>query len=102
MKQCTEYIRGLRFKLRMMGIPCTEPSFVFGDNKSVLNNVSMPDSVLKKKCHSIAYNFVREGVARNEWLISYIPTKENIADLLTKPLHGEQRMYLVRQVQRHL
>ena len=102
MKQCTEYIRGLRFKLRMMGIPCTEPSFVFGDNKSVLNNVSMPDSVLKKKCHSIAYNFVREGVARNEWLISYVPTKENIADLLTKPLHGEQRMYLVRQIIRHL
>ena len=102
MKQCTEYVRGLRFKLRMMGIPCMDPSFIFGDNKSVLNNVSMPDSVLKKKCHSIAYNFVREGVARREWLITYVNTKNNIADMLTKPLHGEHRMSLVRQVQRHL
>ena len=26
MKQCTEYIRGLRYKLRMMGIACPEQS----------------------------------------------------------------------------
>ncbi|KAL7548388.1 hypothetical protein ACHAWF_011678, partial [Thalassiosira exigua] len=25
MKQATEYARGLRYKLRMMGIPCNEP-----------------------------------------------------------------------------
>ena len=66
MKQCTEYIRGLRFKLRMMGISCSQPSLIYGDNKSVLANASMPDSVLKKKAHSIAYNFVREGVVRKE------------------------------------
>ena len=102
MKQCTEYVQGLRFKLRMIGIPCADPSYIFGDNKSVLNNVSIPDSVLKKKCHSIAYNFVREGVARREWLVTYISTKDNIAGMLTKPLYAEHRMNLVRQVQRHL
>ena len=58
MKQCMEYIRGLRFKLRMMGIPSSQPSLVYGDNKSVLADASLPDSVLKKKAHSIAYNFV--------------------------------------------
>ena len=102
MKQCTEYIRGLRFKLRMMGIPCSVPSLIYGDNKSVLSNASMPDSVLKKKAHSIAYNFVREGVVRKEWLLAYINTKENIADFLTKPLSGEQRVKLIRQVLHHL
>ncbi len=35
MKQATEYIRGLRYKLRMMGITVDEPAFVFGDNQSV-------------------------------------------------------------------
>ena len=29
MKLCTEYVRGLRYKLRMMGIACEEPTFVF-------------------------------------------------------------------------
>ena len=32
MKQCTEYLRGLRYKLRMMGIPCDGPSYAYGDN----------------------------------------------------------------------
>ena len=102
MKQCTEYIRGLRFKLRMMGIPCSVPSLVYGDNKSVLVNASMPESVLKKKAHSIAYNFVREGVARKEWLLAYINTKDNIADFLTKALSGDQRLKLIRQVLHHM
>ena len=102
MKQCTEYMRGLRFKLRMMGIPCSVQSLVYGDNKSVLANASMPDSVLKKKAHSFAYNFVCEGVARKEWLLVYINTKDNIADLLTKPLSGDQRLKLIRQVLHHL
>ena len=32
MKHCCEYIRGLRYKLRMMGIPCEGPTFIQGDN----------------------------------------------------------------------
>ena len=63
MKQCTEYLRGLHYKLRMMEIPVTGPSYVFEDNKSVLPNTRVPDLVLRKKSNSIAYNFVREGAA---------------------------------------
>ena len=51
----------------MMGIPVEGPAFVFGDNQSVLANTSKPHSVLKKKSSLIAYHFVREGVAKNEW-----------------------------------
>ena len=36
MKQCCEYVRGLRYKLRMMGILVDLPSYIFGDNQSVL------------------------------------------------------------------
>ena len=32
MKQCCEYLRGLRYKLHMMGIPCDGPSHIYGDN----------------------------------------------------------------------
>ncbi|CAJ1963375.1 unnamed protein product, partial [Cylindrotheca closterium] len=47
MKLCCEYLRGLRYKLRMMGIPVLGPSFIYGDNKkSVLANTSIPDSQL--------------------------------------------------------
>ena len=58
MKQCCEYVCGLRYKLRMMGISCEDPTFIYGDNQSVLANTTIPDSTLKKKSHSIAYHFV--------------------------------------------
>jgi len=102
MKQCCEYIRGLRFKLRAMGIPCEDPTFLFGDNQSVLWNTTIPDSTLKKKSNSIAYHFVREGCARDEWQTTYVNTHENPADLLTKPLSGEKRATFVRMVQHHI
>ena len=88
MKECCEYLRGLRYKLRMMGIPCGFPSYIYGDNQSVLVNSSVPTSVLKKKSCSIAYHFVREGVAADEWRVTYISTDYNVADSLTKSLRG--------------
>ena len=103
MKQCTEYIRGLRYKLRMMGIPINGPAFVYGDNQSVLANTTIPDSTLKKKSQSIAYHFVREGVAKDEWRTAYVNTHENPADLLTKPLPaGEKRHTFVKMILYHI
>lgn len=99
MKACCEYLRGLRYKLRMMGIPLEHCCFVYGDNKSVLCNTKMPDSTLKKKHHSVAYHFVREGCARDEWRTTYIDTKDNCADILTKNLvNGINRKRKVRSV----
>jgi hypothetical protein len=70
MKQLCKYLRGLRYKLRMMGIPVLGPTYIQGDNQSVLANTTIPESTLKKKNQSIAYHFVREGVARGEWRTS--------------------------------
>ena len=103
MKQCCEYLRGLRYRLRMMGIPCEGPAYVYGDNQSVLANTTIPDSTLKKKSQSIAYHFVREGAARDEWRTAYVNTHENEADLLTKLLpSGDKRKGFVRRVLHHI
>lgn len=103
MKEATEYIRALRYKLRMMGIPVEGPAYVFGDNQSVLANTTNPGSVLKKKCTAVAYHVVREGVARGEWITAYINTHLNIADLLTKPMTaGEKRNGFVKKILQHI
>ena len=91
MKQCCEYVRGLRYKLRMMGISVDLPTFTFGDNQSVLSNTSKPHSTLKKKSASIAFHFVREGVAKDEWRTTYLNTDHNPADMLTKSLPGGEK-----------
>jgi hypothetical protein len=55
-----------------MGIPCEGHAYVHGDNQLVLANTSIPDSTLKKKNQSIAYHFICEGAARDEWRTSYV------------------------------
>ena len=86
-----------------MGIPVIGSALVLGDNQSVLYNTTIPDSILKKKSQSIAYHFVREGVAKDEWRTAYVNTHENPADLLTKPLPaGDKRMKFVRMILHHI
>ena len=86
-----------------MGIPVEEPTYIYGDNQSVLANTSIPHSVLNKKFISIAYHFVQEGCARDEWRPAYIWTAFNPADLLTKPISsGEMRRHLVRMILYHI
>lgn len=103
MKLCCEYLRGLRYKLRMMGIPVNGPTYIHGDNQSVLANTTVPDSQLKKKSQSIAYHFIREGVARDEWRTTYVNTHANESDLLTKVIpNGEKRRSFVRKLLHHV
>ena len=43
MKLAWEYIPGLQYKIRMIGIPSYDPCFMYGDNKSVLYNTKLPE-----------------------------------------------------------
>ena len=98
MKQGVEALRGIRYKLRTMGVSIDGPSYVYGDNMSVINNTSKPTSCLNKKSNSICYHFIREAVAMNECLTKHVPTLQNFADLLTKSLSGKKRRDLIRGV----
>lgn len=88
MKHGIEALHGICYELRMMGVPVTGPSYVVGDNMSVVANVSKPESTLRKKSNAICYHAVREAVAMGKVLIAHIPTKSNLADLFTKVLYG--------------
>eukprot|EP00934_Nitzschia_sp_Nitz4_P006827 Nitzschia sp. Nitz4//scaffold434_size7771//2174//3312//NITZ4_009151-RA/size7771-exonerate_protein2genome-gene-0.20-mRNA-1//-1//CDS//3329551831//6817//frame0 len=99
MKIVMEAIRGLRYKLRMMGVLLSGPAYVYGDNMSVINNTSKLESTLKKKSNSICYHAVREAVAMGEIKTAHISTHQNVADLATKVIPGgEKRKYLVSLV----
>jgi hypothetical protein len=81
----TAMCRGLRYKLRMVGIPLDGPGYMYSDKNSVVYNTMMPESTLKKKSNSIAYHCVREAVAvaMGEIMITYEPTETNVSDLST-------------------
>ena len=97
MKLGVEVLRGLRYKLRM-GVSISGPTFIYGDNMSVIHNTQRPESTLKKKSNAICYHAVRESVAMGESLTAHIPSDRNVADLLTMLLYGQKRKNIVGEI----
>jgi hypothetical protein len=84
MENGIETVRGLRYKLRMMGVPLSGPCYVYGDNMSVIHNTQRPEYMLKKKYNIICYHVARESVAMGECIIAHVCSENNPADICTK------------------
>ena len=98
MKIAVEMIEGLRYKLRMFGVPIDGAANVYCDNEAVYKNTSVPESVLKKKHHSIAYHKCREAVAAKIIRVAKQGTQKNLADLFTKVLTVARRAFLLERI----
>ena len=99
MKVGFEACRGLRYKLRMMGVPIDEPVYCYGDNMSVIHNTQNPESTLKKKSNSICYHYIRECIAMGEAMTAHIRSENNPADICTKLIPGgEKRNRIVSSI----
>ena len=94
MKTCIEAIIGVRFKLRMFGVPIDTAANVLCDNEAVVNNSTKLESKLHKKHSSIAYHATRWAVAAKIIRVGKVHTGENLADALTKRLSAAKRDYL--------
>ena len=98
MRVAIDLIEGLRYKLRMMGVPIDGATKVFCDNDSVVKSTTRPESTLKKKHNAINYHRAREAQAAGHIQIAWIETNENLADALTKVTVGARRMYLFTRI----
>src|SRR5687768_4082281 len=98
----TDMVVEVRYKLRMLGMALKKISLMMGDNMSVVLNTTIPSSMLKKKHNAIAYHSVRENIAAKVINFSHLPSTENVADVLTKPLnshifHNLMKGYIFRK-----
>ena len=98
MKQATDMIEALFYKLRMFGVPIEGECRVLGDNEGVVKAGSNPDARLSKKHNSIAFHRIRECVASEMILIYHEKGDSNLADLLTKSLPVERRTTLLKGI----
>ena len=83
----TEMVIEMRNNLRALGVPVNEPSYMFGDNMSVVTNTTLPSSSLKKKHNAITYHRVREAIAAGILGFVHVKGDHNVADVLTKPVN---------------
>ena len=83
-RTASEQIIDLRYTLRMMGIPIDGPSWMFGDNQSVITSATIPESTLNKRHNALSYHLVRECIAAQIINFMHVPGYVNPSDLLTK------------------
>ena len=86
LRVATEEVTAIRYMLRCLGVVVSRPTFICGDNLGVIQNASLRSSMLRKRHMALAYHAVREATAAGTVLPVKIPGKDNLADLLTKPL----------------
>ena len=90
LREAVEALKVLLYDIRSMGGWVRLPVIVYCDNQSVLSSGSTPGSPLKKKHLGLAYHLVRETVAAGIFALHYVPSGDNLADILTKPLGSFQ------------
>ena len=81
-----EQIIDLRYTLCMFGVPLDGPSWLFGDNQSVITSSTLPHSTLSKRWNALSYHRVREAIAATILQFHFIDSKQNPSDIMTKPL----------------
>ena len=89
MRTATEEVQSIRYMLRCLGVRVDTATLICGDNKGVIQNSTIPDSLLKKKHVAIAYHKTRESAAAGITHPIKIAGTNNFADLLTKALTGK-------------
>ena len=83
-RTASEQIIGFRYTLGLMGIPLDGPSWMFGDNQSVLTSSTIPESALNKRQNALSYHLVRECIAAHIISFMHFECKHNPSDFLTK------------------
>lgn len=80
--------------LNELGLYCSEPLTIFGDNQAAITMSKNPVNFKRSKHIDVKYYFVRQCVDNGETLIIYCPTEEMLADPLTKALPKVHFEYL--------
>ncbi len=81
---CVEQAIDIRYTLRYLGVPIEDTSYMFGDNKSVVDSASTPHAKLHKRHSILSFHRVRQAIASGFIKFWHIPGKENPADMLSK------------------
>eukprot|EP00638_Chattonella_subsalsa_P014438 CAMPEP_0117850254 /NCGR_PEP_ID=MMETSP0949-20121206/21578_1 /TAXON_ID=44440 /ORGANISM="Chattonella subsalsa, Strain CCMP2191" /LENGTH=1052 /DNA_ID=CAMNT_0005697613 /DNA_START=193 /DNA_END=3352 /DNA_ORIENTATION=- len=80
----------IRNLLSEIGFTQQQPSKVFCDNQSAIH-MAINDVIGPKSKHiAIKFHFIKQAIANNDIILEYIPSAQNIADFMTKPLDNQK------------
>src|SRR6266481_2674443 len=76
--------------LNEIGLDQRDPTPICCNNLSAITITHDTTYHMRTKHIKIYYHFIREKVASNEALLTYVPLKDNVADLMTKAIPPEE------------
>ena len=91
---CCTQILWMKQTLQYIHVTCNEPIPILCDNTSAISISKNPVMHSKTKHIPIKFHFLREQVTDKNIKLEYIGTKEQVADIFTKPLPRETFEYL--------
>jgi hypothetical protein len=91
----TKQLIWLCWFIQELGIDQTHPTSLQLDNLGVITLSHDPTYHAHTKHINVAYHFIHEKVASHEATLTYVHTKENTVDILTKGLDVQQHKYLM-------
>jgi Reverse transcriptase (RNA-dependent DNA polymerase) len=80
----TDQIIANRDELRYLGVKVEGTTILYGDNRSVIDNSTIPHSRLNKRHIALSYHRVREALCAGIMDFLWIDSKNNPADILSK------------------
>jgi len=90
---CTQLL-WMKQMLRDIQVEYEEPITIFCDNSSAINISKNLVLHSKTKHISIKFHFLREQVNKGEVRLEYVPSKDQLVDIFTKPLPKDSFEYL--------
>ena len=91
---CCTQVLWMKQTLQDIQVNYEEPISILCDNTSAINISKNPVMHLKTKHIPIKYHFLREHVIDKHVKLEFVGTKEQVADIFTKPLPRETFEYL--------
>ena len=85
-----------------LGINCTDKPTIWCDNISATELARNPVYYSRTKHIEIDMHFIRNKVVAGELKIQYVPSEEQVADIMTKPLSFVKFNYLRSKLNIHL
>jgi Reverse transcriptase (RNA-dependent DNA polymerase) len=82
----TQDVVYMRRLLEELGVKQKGSTIIFEDNQGCIALAENPVHHQRTKHIDVRYHFIRERVESGEIKIVYVPTSEQVADILTKPL----------------
>jgi hypothetical protein len=70
--------------LGFLGVPVRAKSYMFGDNKSVVDSSMQLNAKLHKRHTMLSFHRVREAIAAGIFGFYFLPGEDNPADILSK------------------